>query len=81
MSTPLPQYISLPSARERCPFTSLRRGRLYLLCIPCKGNKFKPAVKGAKQLKEPGRSTGTWLIPSKQLMAYIDGLPEGNTND
>ena len=44
------------------------------LCIPSKANGYKPKVP-AKCLRHPGDMRGTWYIPLRALIAFINELP------
>lgn len=69
-----PEFIRIPSDRERCPHTSLGRTTMRRLCVPCKANGYRPAVP-AKQLRDVGNVQGIWLVPYAKLIAHLDALP------
>jgi hypothetical protein len=39
-----PEFIRLPRAGDKCPFTGLSRTTLYNLVVPCRANRFRPAI-------------------------------------
>jgi len=69
-----PEFLRFPKGNNPCPYTGMSRSGLYNLCVPCKANKFRPAVPG-KCLRQPGNLTGVWLIPFAELIAYLRSLP------
>lgn len=72
-----PEFIRLPRAGDKCPFTGLSRTTLYNLVVPCRANRFRPAIH-AKSLRKRGNVRGIWLIPYDQLVDYLGGLPNSN---
>ena len=66
----LPEWIRLPRAGEKCPYSSLSRSTLNALILPCKANKNRPVVKSSV-LPQPGATRGVRLIHRESLMEYI----------
>lgn len=74
MSTPRPEFIRLPKRGENCPVTGFSRSAMARLTVPCRENKFRPAVP-AKCLRQKGNLRGIWLIPYAALVDYLNALP------
>ena len=66
-----PEWIRLPRAGERCPYSNLSRSTLNNLILPCKANKNCPPVKSSV-LRQKGATRGVRLIHRASLMAYIE---------
>ena len=67
---PKPDWIRLPRAGEKCPYSNLSRSTLNNLILPCKANKNVPPVKSAV-VRQKGATRGVRLIHRASLMAYI----------
>lgn len=75
---PLPIWIRMPTGKEVCPYTSLRRGKLALLSVPSAANKWNPPVR-SKAIKQEGQNRAVRLINLASLLDYIDQLPDDET--
>lgn len=76
---PKPEFLRLPKSKTNCPMTGMSRTSMYNLTVPCKANGFKPAVP-AKCLRQKGNLRGTWYVPFKALVAYLNALPTPRKN-
>lgn len=70
-----PDWIRLPRAGERCPYTNLSRSTLNNLILPCKANKNRPPVRSAV-VGQKGANRGVRLIDRQSLMAHIEAGQE-----
>jgi hypothetical protein len=70
-----PEFIRLPRAGSRCPYTGLSRSKLNELVLPCAVNGFKPPVR-SKVLRLRGRVKGVRLIVFDSLIAFLHDLPD-----
>lgn len=70
-----PEWIRLPRAGERCPYSNLSRSTLNNLILPCKANKNCPPVKSSV-VRQKGATRGVRLIHRASLMAYIEAGKE-----
>jgi hypothetical protein len=50
----------------------LKRGRLYLLAVPCKANKFKPKVRSVSLKDRPNQKTGKRLVHVPSLLSFLN---------
>jgi hypothetical protein len=66
-----PDWIRLPQAGEKCPYSNLSRSTLNNLILPCKANKNCPPVRRSTVCQE-GATRGVRLIHRASLMAYIE---------
>ena len=72
----MPQYIRLPKAGSRCPWTGLSRSKLNQLILPCDENGHCPPVKSLS-LRPRGALKGTRLILLESLLDYLSSQLEG----
>lgn len=70
-----PDWIRLPRAGEKCPYSNLSRSTLNNLILPCKANKNCPPVKSSV-VRQKGATRGVRLIHRASLMAYIEAGKE-----
>jgi hypothetical protein len=66
----VPEFIRLPKAGSREPFTGLSRSKLNQLILPNPENGFKPPVRSVV-LRKRGAIRGVRLIFLDSLVAYI----------
>ena len=68
-----PEFLDYPGVQGRERYSSLRRGALNTLCLPCPANKFKPPVKSIS-LRRPGCKKGKRLIVAEGHFGEQMGL-------
>ena len=76
LNPPMPQFVRLPRAGSRCPWTGLSRSKLNQLILPCDANGHSPPVKSVS-LRPRGALKGTRLILLESLLDYLSSLMEG----
>jgi len=64
----------MPRSGQSCPYSSLARTALDLLCRPQKANNFRPPVE-SKVLRAGGSQNGVRLIKLSSLLGYLNSLP------
>lgn len=64
----------MPQNNTCCPFTGLKRGMLYNLCVPCKANSWKPPVQSKVIKGKTAQRKGARLINKASLLAYIESV-------
>ncbi len=70
-----PDWIRLPRAGERCPYSNLSRSTLNNLILPCKANRNQPPVRSAV-VGQRGAKRGVRLVDRRSLMAHIEAGQE-----
>lgn len=70
-----PEWIRLPSPKDRCPHTGLSRSTLCELSVPSEVNGGVPPVKSVV-LRKRGAIRGIRLLSYDSLMAYLARLGE-----
>lgn len=68
-----PEFIRLPLAPARCPYTGLSRATLCELTIPSSRNEFRPPVKSVL-IKKRGALRGIRLVNFDSLVEYLNSL-------
>lgn len=68
---PRPEWIRLPRPRQECRYTSLKRGFLISLIMPCAENGHRPPVRSVL-LRKKGNVSGVRLIHLQSLLDYIE---------
>lgn len=67
---PNKNYIRLPSGKDLCPHTGLKRSYIYTLITASEKNEFKPPVDSVK-LVSPGKTRGVRWVDLDSLKTYI----------
>jgi len=96
----MPIWCRLPKAQKdadgeiiapaRCPWTGLSAAKLFLLCVPCERNKWKPPVRSVsltedgtplkrKRTKGGGKPVRMYHLPS--LLEYLDRLADKQASE
>lgn len=70
---PMPRQGKSGERSPRCQHSGLTRAMLYMLSVPCKGNKWNAPVK-SKCIKRNGSKRGVRLVHYASLMAHIESL-------
>lgn len=87
---PLPIWVRMPSPTSVEHYTGLKRGKLYVLCVPCPANKHRPPVRSivvnetsadesaAQENPSPApkgrRKRAVRLIRLSSLLAHLEKL-------
>ena len=74
----VPPIITLPRAKQRCPYTGQSRTSLLELVAPCDRNGHRPPVKAIYRRSHKYAVRGRWLIPAEHLFRYLLSLAEGS---
>lgn len=72
----VPPIITLPRAKQRCPYTGQSRTSLLELVAPCDRNGHHPPVKAIYRRSHRHAVRGRWLIPAENLFRYLLSLAE-----
>jgi hypothetical protein len=72
----VPPIITLPRAKQRCPYTGQSRTSLLELVAPCDRNGHRPPVKAIYRRSHKYAVRGRWLIPAENLFRYLLSLAE-----
>lgn len=75
-----PEFIRLPRAGARCPWSSLARGKMNQLVLPSALNGFKPPVQSFS-MRNRGQVRATRLIVLESLLAYLHRLCAEQTGE
>jgi hypothetical protein len=74
----VPPILTLPRAKERCPWTGQSRTSLLELIAPCERNGFKPCVQAIYCRSHKHAVRGRWLIPAENLFRHLLSLSENS---
>src|SRR6266404_2696679 len=65
-----PEFIRLPKAESRCPWTGLSRGKMNQIVLACKENGFKPPVRSVS-IRQRGQNHAVRLVFFDSLIDYL----------
>ena len=68
-----PEWLRLPSPKERCPYTGLSRSTMSELVVPSEANHHNPPVRSVV-LRKRGAMRGIRLVSFDSLMTYLGNL-------
>jgi hypothetical protein len=72
-----PEWVRLPSPRERCPITGLSRSTMTELCVPGPANDNTPPVRSVV-IRKRNATRGIRLISYDSLTAYLASLGDAS---
>lgn len=74
----VPPIITLPKAKQKCPFTGQSRTSLLELVAPGDRNGHKPPVRAIYRRSHKYAVRGKWLIISESLFRHLLSLEAGS---
>jgi hypothetical protein len=66
-----PEWIRLPAAKKKCPYSGLSRSLLTTLSVPCQENGFAPPVRSVC-LRRRHAIRGARIIHLPSLLSYLN---------
>jgi|SRR6516165_8825438 hypothetical protein len=76
----VPEFVEMPRAGARCPYTTLTRWAYDILARPQPANNFKPPVP-SRMFSQEGTKRARRLIHYPSLIRYLHSLPSGTDVD